>query len=419
MNITIGSLRATGPLLATLTSLAAMVVALSACPLDGVPPADALQSVDGELAAPECGDGICDLDELELGTCEADCAKTSLCTVTSGTPTLGTCADNGCKKSGGTCKAVDKNGDGLYDACKCAKEVSECGDGVCDPTELESGTCEPDCAKKSLCTVTSSTPTLGYCADNGCKKSGGVCKAVDSSGDGLYDECECAKGKSECGDGVCDPIEVETGSCEEDCAMKSLCTVTSGTPTLGTCADNGCKKKGGKCKALDKSGNGFFDTCECDMTKSLCGDGFCDDDELELGTCEEDCAMISLCTVTAGTPVAGLCADNGCAKKGKECEAFDTNDDGFFDKCKCVTPTPTCGDGVCDLAELKLDPCPEDCAKKSLCTATAGTPTLGTCADNGCANNGGVCKAVDTDKDEIWDDCACIGGSGGVVYLAE
>lgn len=43
----------------------------------------------------------------------------------------------------------------------------------------------------------------------------------------------------------------------------------------------------------------------------------------------------------------------------------------------------------------------------ALCTTTAGTPTLGTCSDNGCARGGGVCKAVDSDRDGTWDTCRC------------
>jgi len=42
-----------------------------------------------------------------------------------------------------------------------------------------------------LCTVVSSTPTLGRCSDNGCEKAGKQCKAVDTDNDKTYDECEC------------------------------------------------------------------------------------------------------------------------------------------------------------------------------------------------------------------------------------
>lgn len=47
--------------------------------------------------------------------------------------------------------------------------------------------------KSTLCSETSSTPTLGNCSDNGCTNKGGTCEAFDSDKDGILDECGCKK----------------------------------------------------------------------------------------------------------------------------------------------------------------------------------------------------------------------------------
>ena len=191
-------------------------------------------------------------------------------------------------------------------------------------------------------------------------------------------------------------------------AGDGLCTVTAATPTLGVCKDNGCAAKGGTCQATDTDDDSIWDDCVCQFPPvSACGDGVCQPGE----ECAADCATPAgdgLCTVTAGTPTLGLCADNGCAKKGGTCKAIDTDNDSIWDDCVCkFPPVSACGDGVCEPGEA----CAADCTTPpgdGLCTVTAGTPTLGLCADNGCAQKGGTCKAHDTDNDGIWDDCVCM-----------
>jgi len=59
-----------------------------------------------------------------MGTVVAD----KLCTETAGIGGHVGCKDNGCKKAGGCCVAVDKNDDGFKDTCECiipCKPVSE------------------------------------------------------------------------------------------------------------------------------------------------------------------------------------------------------------------------------------------------------------------------------------------------------
>jgi hypothetical protein len=137
------------------------------------------------------------------------------------------------------------------------------------------------------------------------------------------------------------------------------------------------------------------------------------------------------CTVTVGTPTLGICKDSGCKKSGGKCKAVDTDNDDLRDDCHCIKPTPTPDDvdpvedddgddddgDDDDDDDVDVDPIDNDdddgddltpIFTSGGCTITAGTPTLGICADNGCKKSGGKCKAVDTDADSIWDDCQCI-----------
>lgn len=105
-----------------------------------------------------------------------------------------------------------------------------CGDGVCSDNELAAADCLEDCAL-ALCTVTSSTPTLGYCDDNGCASKGGrICKAVSDI------ECKCVKTKTTCGDGLCS-AEENCANCEADCGACDIAPCV--TPSKGP----GCAKK--------------------------------------------------------------------------------------------------------------------------------------------------------------------------------
>lgn len=53
-----------------------------------------------------------------------------------------------------------------------------------------------------------------------------------------------------------------------------LCSVTVGTPTLGTCSDNGCAAKGSgaACEARDSDGDAIRDTCVCVRNGTVIGD---------------------------------------------------------------------------------------------------------------------------------------------------
>ena len=133
----------------TLTTMAGAGLALttlllaSGCPLEPIAGADAVVSSDSaDPALPACGDGVCEGEEADL--CPEDCFAAALCSVVSGTPTLGICKDNGCAKSGGVCKAKDTDKDGIWDACHCQKPApAACGDGVCEGEEAD--LCPEDC----------------------------------------------------------------------------------------------------------------------------------------------------------------------------------------------------------------------------------------------------------------------------------
>jgi hypothetical protein len=141
----------------------------------------------------------------------------------------------------------------------------------------------------------------GFCSDQGCKKRGGKCKAVDSDSDGIRDNCICkgtkngsAKTSSDADGGTpsvtsTDPdggtpsvtstdLDGETPYVKKKRGNRAVrplpapksgvstakggCTVTAGT-IYGICADSGCKKRGGKCKAVDTDSDGLRDDCKC------------------------------------------------------------------------------------------------------------------------------------------------------------
>jgi len=136
------------------------------------------------------------------------------------------------------------------------------------------------------CSEVAGTPTLGICKDNGCKKRGGKCKAVDSDSDGIRDNCVCKGAKKGSSVDSVSPVDrspatprnLDDGAEDEDDigplpgpkpAVSSAgggCTVTAGT-IHGICADSGCKKRGGKCKAVDTDDDGIRDDCKCKGAK--------------------------------------------------------------------------------------------------------------------------------------------------------
>ncbi|NUN14271.1 MAG: hypothetical protein HUU55_11630 [Myxococcales bacterium] len=145
-------------------------------------------------------------------------------------------AQTGCTQLPITCD--DGNGcttDVCLAAVGCVHVPSDmcCGDGVCTDNELSVGDCLQDCAL-ALCTPTSSTPTLGYCDDNGCaSKPGRICKAVSDI------ECKCVKTKAVCGDGFCG-AEENCANCGLDCGQCEIAPCMTETKSPG-CIDTTCQ----------------------------------------------------------------------------------------------------------------------------------------------------------------------------------
>lgn len=137
--------------------LSSVLVALSAAA--GV----ASQSVFADLTASVSMTG-----RLDLAT------AMNLCTVTSGTPTLGMCKDNGCRRKGGRCKAFDSDQDGIRDDCICKLPAPQfdpcanvrCPSANCQPWETEvipDGECCPKCVRHGMdcATVRCGEPDCG------------------------------------------------------------------------------------------------------------------------------------------------------------------------------------------------------------------------------------------------------------------
>ena len=266
-----------------------------------------------------------------------------------------------------------------------------CGNGLCDANEtcqscIDDCFGQPDgCEGEEVCVLNPDT-NEGECGVNLCGNgdfdAGEECDDGNlDSGDGCAVECI----KEYCGDGIPQPIPVDTEPGE---------ALASANQSLLGRLVNFFENLGGQMRAwlaqliaidplVEQCDDGNdIDDDECsnfcqDNYSGECGDDFCDAATETCASCVEDCVG-NICPEGGGVCVVDPeTGDPSC----QEC----TGDD-----------CPTCGDGICDTSTDTCAECPEDCV------------------DNICPEGGGVC-VVDPETGDpscqecIGDDCPTCG----------
>ncbi|HET6610535.1 MAG TPA: Dickkopf N-terminal cysteine-rich domain-containing protein [Kofleriaceae bacterium] len=193
------------------------------------------------------------------------------------------CVDIG---SGRICTAGD-DGDTCNGSFDCDPEMY-CADGICRPDKGPNATCDDDaaCAGDALC------------VGNGFMPVTGICQRPDAAGDKCDGQCYGAlycKGVTEAVAGTCQPLPVESESCQESgrCAPGLFCN-----PNL-TCLPQ--VPEDGTCFSPEECEPGLF--CEvpagsagtCVALRDL-GEACTADDACESHLClDQECAEQTLC----------------------------------------------------------------------------------------------------------------------------
>ena len=96
----------------------------------------------------------------------------------------------------------------------------KCGDGICQPVELQNGVCPEDCEnEEDSPAAAGGTKQPGRCGD-------GICQPVELKHGVCPEDCENEQKtpappgtmqRGRCGDGICQPVELRNGVCPEDC----------------------------------------------------------------------------------------------------------------------------------------------------------------------------------------------------------
>lgn len=253
-----------------------------------------------------CGDGYCGSCDT-LSNCEIDCAR---------------CGDGHCSRFDIDCpqdcpdqiECGDGRCDDMYgEECPEDCEPENCGDGWCDwDGEFGERETSENCFRDCHCWNANCEPELGE------------------------DELTCWQDCSECGNGVCGPIE-DFWICPEDCERPVECSdmICEHFETEETCRHD-CWCGNGTCDPAEALDGTCPDECG---EEPLCGNGVCDEDE-DWRTCVYDCAE---CTDPA-FPV--YCEDGlGCWPRGTNC------DSNVFD---CGSAAWRCGD-IADYANCCAD----------------------------------------------------------------
>lgn len=419
-------------------------------------------SAPGDVGNASCESGICDASEGAGGVCEAAnaCGNGTLeagegCD--DGNTVGGDACDASCRlEDGESCNAVAPGTTGAASCQSGVCDVSEGGDGVCEPADacgngvLESGegcddgntaggdACDATCRIESGSPCNAAAP--GLMSSLSCQS--GVCDASEG-GDGICEDADiCGNGALEDGEGCDDGNATSGDGCDASCLVEDgggCNTDDAGIVAGASCVSGICDVSGnvppGVCESADTCGNGAIEAGEgCDDGNLVGGDGCtaaclieneaaCGDlapGELGASSCES-----GICNIAAGEP--GECAPgdacgNGVLEMGEGCDDGNVSGaDGCGSDCRiengnaCNEMEPglvggdSCAGGLCSPDEL--------CVPALTCGNGVHEPGEG-CDDgdlddaDGCSSNclvesGGTCNAR---AETLVGNAGCVSG---------
>ena len=278
-------------------------------------------SCDVDCTAPVCGDGRinrvrgeqCDPGQvnLDISTCNANC-------------TVPRCGDGSTNQAAG--ETCDVLGGGNQPTCDSNCTAPSCGDGHYNPAAGEQ--CDDGNTDN----------------DDDCVNVGGQCRVAF------------------CGDGIRNTDGVRLEMCDDgDDDETDGCLSNCTTPS---CGDGVVQASNGE--QCDDGNNVTTDNC-INCQYAACGDGFIDNQEPRVETCEPP--NVGTCSASC-TPIA---CHNGIFENGEECDDGNlSNDDACVNQCVVAR----CGDG--HLWAAGGEQCDDGTSTSGLCTPL--------CLDNICGD---------------------------------
>jgi hypothetical protein len=343
----------------------------------------------------------------KAGCADSDCTGRTCSTGTlgsSGSPLFGTCKMT---NNVGSCTCVSTQG---------TKETS-CGDGLdndcdglidCDDPDCQSKAGQPgqfcDAARPGMtCSnpaATGGTSTCSVCAPN---RNFALAQPTETTcNDGIDNDCD---GQIDCGDSDCVSRAAVCSANGERCttALQCRCPDTSGVETIcddgqdndcdgkKDCADSDCA--GRTCGPNGKTCSGGVCTCPGGQVKETsCGDGLDNDCDGLIDCADPDCRATSAGAYGQACATGTLVANARC---------------DYFGACVCPggqAKETSCGDGLDNDCDGKVDCEDPDCAGQSCGTFGKTCPAVGTT----CSCPTGTTEICDDGKDNNCDgkvDC--------------
>jgi|GEM_PF-3559613 len=385
------------------------------------------------------GRGVCHPDKLACVECTSD----------------RDCGSGSCNPATLACVGQCTTDSQCADRNDCTSE--RCEAGVCAFTALDDTTCDDGiaCTTRDHCAAGTCVgeATSACCAPLECKPDA---VASDSDRDGCNDTCACPP-EPACPVGTT-PLDQNGGGCNEQCLCASGAVIAPGGEcpcAVAITCDGGLAPSdldGDNCPDTctkpcvtdcDCVGQGLVPTLLCELPCPTCGPylacvaGVCAGrcGVIPEGNC--DCPAAPICAVfeTAFDSDDDGCNDacrclvegpNGCACPttiacGTNATPFDSDRDGCNDACACDDPTRTPGaDGRCcpDLgcasgqipADITGDSCPDVCLCENGSEPAFALPVC-PCKDLACPEGSTAVDSDPTDADTCPDACSCANGT--------